>query len=85
MVAYCILHDWMRAYAFVADTPWFGVSVQTSGTVRIENVPPGDYEAMAWHADFGQYKPSLVQKVTISATGVTESLFKFEFKPRAVR
>ena len=85
VVAYCILHDWMRAYVYVADTPWFALSSQTTGIARIENVPPGDYEAIAWHPDLGQYKPPLVQKVTVSATGVTESVFKFEFKPRAVR
>ena len=85
VVAYCILHDWMRAYIYVADTPWYALTAASSGIARIENVPAGDYEATAWHPDLGQYKPALTQKVTVSATGATEATFKFEFKARAIR
>ena len=85
VVAYCILHDWMRAYIYVADTPWFATTAQPSGIARIESVPAGDYEATAWHPDLGQYKPPLVQKVTLVATGVTEATFKFDFKAKAIR
>ena len=85
VVAYCILHDWMRAYIYVADTPWYALTAASSGIARIENVPAGDYEATAWHPDLGQYKPPLVQKVTIGATGASEATFKFEFKARAIR
>lgn len=84
VVAYCILHDWMRAYVYVADTPWFAVSGD-NGFARIENIPPGEYEVVAWHPDLGQYKPPLISKVTIAATGTSQSTMKFEFKPRAVR
>ena len=85
VVAYCILHDWMRAYIYVADTPWFSVTGEASGIAKIENVPAGDYEAIAWHPDLGQYKPPLTQKVTVTATGSAESTFKFDFKARPVR
>lgn len=85
VVAYCILHDWMRAYVYVADTPWYAMTSATTGLSRIENVPAGDYEVSAWHPDLGQYKPPLVQKVTVSASGATESVFKFDFKPRVIR
>jgi plastocyanin len=85
VVAYCILHDWMRAYVYVADTPWYGLTAQPTGIARIENVPGGDYEATAWHPDLGQYKPALMQKVTIPATGSADVTFKFEFKPRPIR
>lgn len=85
VVAYCILHDWMRAYIYVADTPWYALTAASSGIARIENVPAGDYEATAWHPDLGQYKPPLVQKVTIGATGASEATFKFDFKARTIR
>ena len=84
VVAYCILHDWMRAYVYVADTPWFGLS-DNAGLTRIENVPAGDYTVTAWHPDLGQFKPPLTAKVTIAASGTAQSSFKFEFKPRAIR
>lgn len=84
IVAYCILHDWMRAYVYVADTPWAAVSGD-NGLARIENVPPGDYELTAWHPDLGQFKPPLTSKVTVGASGTTQTTVKFEFKPRPIR
>lgn len=85
VVAYCILHDWMRAYIYVADTPWYALTAASSGIARIENVPPGDYEVSAWHPDLGQYKPPLTQKVTIGTDGANDATFKFDFKPRTLR
>lgn len=85
VVAYCILHDWMRAYIYVTDTPWYAITAQTTGIARIENVPPGDYEASAWHPDLGQYKPPLVQKITVGTAGISETTFKFDFKARTIR
>ena len=85
VVAYCILHDWMRAYIYVADTPWFSTTDANTGIARIENLPAGEYEAIAWHPDLGQYKPPLTQKVTVPATGSVEVTFKFDLKARPVR
>ena len=84
IVAYCILHDWMRAYVYVADTPWTAVSGD-NGLVRIENVAPGDYELTAWHPDLGQFKPPLTSKITVGASGTTQTTVKFDFKPRPIR
>ncbi len=84
IVAYCILHDWMRAYVYVADTPWYGTSNAT-GSVRIENVPAGEYEVNAWHPDLGQFKPPLTTKLTVPESGIVQTTFKFEFKPRPIR
>ncbi len=84
VVAYCILHDWMRAYVYVADTPWYGTS-DVSGITRMDNIPAGDYEVTAWHPDLGQFKPPLTAKLTVPASGSAQATFKFEFKPRAIR
>jgi plastocyanin len=85
VVAYCILHDWMRAYVYVADTPWYAITAANTGLVKIENVPAGDYDVTAWHPDLGQYKAPLTQRVSVPASGNAEVTFKFEFKPRAIR
>ncbi len=84
IVAYCILHDWMRAYVYVADTPWTAISGD-NGLARIENVAPGDYELTAWHPDLGQFKPPLTSKITVGASGTTQTTVKFDFKPRPIR
>ena len=84
IVAYCILHDWMRAYVYVADTPWTAISGD-NGLARIENVAPGDYELTAWHPDLRQFKPPLTSKITVGASGTTQTTVKFDFKPRPIR
>ncbi len=84
IVAYCILHDWMRAYVYVADTPWYGTS-DASGLTRIDNIPAGDYDVTAWHPDLGQFKPPLTARLTVPASGTAQTTFKFEFKPRVIR
>ncbi|MBL8309055.1 MAG: methylamine utilization protein [Burkholderiales bacterium] len=84
IIAYCILHDWMRAYVFVADTPWAAVAGE-SGFARIEGVPPGDYELLAWHPDLGQFKAPLSSRVMVGATGTTQTTIRFDFKPRPIR
>ncbi len=44
----CNIHDQMVAYVVVVDTPWFAVSGD-DGTVRIRDVPSGDYQVQTWH------------------------------------
>jgi plastocyanin len=84
VIVYCILHDWMRAFIYVADTPWFSTT-ENLGAARIENLPAGEYEISAWHPDLGQFKPPFVQKITIPATGSATTNFKFEFMPKTLR
>jgi hypothetical protein len=42
---HCLLHDWMRAYVYVVDTPWYVVTDRT-GLASID-VPDGSYEVVA--------------------------------------
>jgi len=85
VVTYCILHDWMRAYIYVADTPYFGQTTST-GVVRIDEVPSGEYVVEAWHPDLGQFRPPLNASVTIPAVGTAAQInFRFDFKPRPLR
>jgi plastocyanin len=84
VIIYCILHDWMRTFIYVADTPWFSQTAEL-GAARIENIPAGDYELTAWHPDLGQFKPPLTQKITVPVTGSVTTNFKFEFMPKTLR
>ncbi|MCS6997571.1 MAG: methylamine utilization protein [Casimicrobiaceae bacterium] len=85
VAVYCILHDWMRAYVYVTDTPWFALSAEL-GAVRIDNVPAGDYIVEAWHPDLGQFRPPLRAEVSIPAVGMAaQTRFHFDFKPRTPR
>ncbi len=44
----CNIHDWMIAYIYVVDTPWFALT-GADGVARLADVPPGQYRLLAWH------------------------------------
>lgn len=45
---YCDIHTHMNAWVVVLDTPFFAVTA-ADGRFRIEKVPPGSYELVAWY------------------------------------
>lgn len=48
----CDVHRWMRAYVGVFDNPFHATSGDTGMyTLR---VPPGSYEVVAWHEEYGE-------------------------------
>jgi hypothetical protein len=44
----CNIHDWMLAYVFVADTPYFAVT-GANGSATVSGLPAGSYRLEAWH------------------------------------
>lgn len=46
----CNIHDQMRGYILISDSPFFGVS-DTEGNLMIEVNMPGDYELSLWHPE----------------------------------
>lgn len=44
----CNIHDWMLAYLYVVDTPWFAVS-DSSGRAMVTELPMGSYTLSATH------------------------------------
>jgi hypothetical protein len=44
----CNIHDWMLAYVYVLTTPHFSKTA-ANGKVRLDGLPPGNYEARVWH------------------------------------
>lgn len=84
VVIYCLLHEWMRAYVMVVDTPYFG-KTDDAGVVALDNLPAGRYEVRAWHPDMGSIKPPLLQTVEVAATGTQQLKFNFDFNPKKRR
>ncbi len=76
VIIYCMIHDWMRAYVMVVDTPYFA-KTEATGTVTLNGLPSGSYEIRAWHPDLGTLKPPLLQ--TISVSNKSTQLIKFNF------
>ena len=47
----CDVHSWMKSYLSVFDHPYFSVTDDT-GYYKIDNIPPGTYEIIAWQEKF---------------------------------
>ena len=59
----CNIHDWMLAYVYVVDTPYFATTAK--GGARIDGIPAGEYELRAWHPQLRGAPPS--QRLTVGA------------------
>lgn len=71
----CDFHRWMEAHLWVMDHPFFAVT-NTEGEFEIPDLPPGDYELVAWHEKLGQQ----IQNISVG-TGGTVSSIKFRARP----
>ena len=80
----CDVHPWMTSYVSVFDHPFFSVTDDT-GSFKIENIPPGEYEVIAWQEKFKDKKTkewkTLSASVTI-AEGETTQNFTFVKKTK---
>ncbi len=64
----CNIHDHMIAWVVVVDTPHFAISDAT-GTLRLDNVPPGSYRLRSWHAGLPPGAPAADTALVVPATG----------------
>ncbi|MEP5763776.1 MAG: hypothetical protein ABJ308_04250 [Halieaceae bacterium] len=60
----CNVHDWMSAYVFVADTPYFDVT-DAAGSATLTALPAGEYEVEVWHVSLRGKPEKLRQTVAI--------------------
>ena len=57
------VHPWMSAYVQVFDHPYFAVTSK-DGSYKIDNIPAGTYEVVAWQEKFKDKTVS--HQVTVS-------------------
>tara|TARA_Y100001970_G_scaffold182741_1_gene222248 strand:+ start:460 stop:1158 length:699 start_codon:yes stop_codon:yes gene_type:complete len=69
----CDVHPWMSAYVQVFDHPYFTVS-SNDGSFKIDNVPAGTYEVVAWQEKF---KDKTVSHTVTVGDGNTNQNFTF--------
>ncbi len=85
VVVYCLLHEWMRAYVLVLDTPHFA-KTDASGSASLGGLKEGTWEIRAWHPDMGTIKPPLLQTIKVQDKVALAPLqFNFDFVPRKRR
>ena len=71
----CDVHPWMKSWVLVQDHPYFAVTDE-NGNYKIDNIPPGTYEVIAWQEKF-KMKRSIVQTVEIKDSSETTQNFTF--------
>ena len=79
----CDVHPWMKSYISVFDHPFFSVT-DDEGNYKIENIPSGTYEVVAWQEKFKDKKTKEWKTLSASVTiGDGETNHDFTFiKPK---
>ncbi len=71
----CDVHPWMKCWVLVQDHPFFAVT-DINGNYKINDIPPGTYEVVAWQEKF-KMKRSILKKIEIKDTVETTQDFVF--------
>jgi plastocyanin len=74
----CNIHDWMKAYVYVTETPYFGVTGK-DGKVTLKGVPAGDYRVEVWHPTMKGDPEDHARQVSVGGAGGSAS-FQIEQK-----
>ena len=61
----CNIHDWMLAYVYVVDSPYFAVT-GADGSAAIADLPAGAYKLEAWHSRLVDPPAMLRREVTLA-------------------
>jgi len=75
----CNIHDWMAAYIYVVNTPFYGVSGD-DGIAIIREVPPGNYTLHVWHPGI-KTGTDLEQQLTLDGNDAGQLDFTIDIKP----
>jgi plastocyanin len=80
----CNIHDWMRAYVFVVETPHFAVTGE-DGRATL-TLPAGEYSVRVWHPELEGEPAQQGQRISVEADADAELRFAIEqgrvWKPR---
>ena len=64
----CNIHDNMIGFIYVSDTPWYGRTA-ADGTLKIRDMPPGEYTVRVWHPLIDETGPQLEQHISVAELG----------------
>jgi hypothetical protein len=69
----CGVHDYMQSWGIAVGNPYFAVT-GADGTFAIPDLPPGEYDAIAWHP----HLPAQSARVVVSPKGRSSVDFAFD-------
>ena len=71
----CNIHDWMLAYVYVTDAPYFATT-DNNGKINL-TIPDGEYQIAIWHPNLDAQETALSK--TIRLSGDTFESWKLSF------
>ena len=82
----CNIHDWMKAYVLVVETPFFAKTDQ-NGSASITELGAGEYEVRIWHPRIEKSSEAQKMAVTIAqgSSEAVEFTIKLKKEWRAMR
>ncbi len=75
----CNIHDWMKAYVYVLETPFFA-KTDAHGKAKILDLPPGEYEVLVWHPRIKKSAQAISQRITLAAGSSEGAVFTIALK-----
>jgi plastocyanin len=66
----CNIHDNMLAWVVVVETPHHAIA-DAKGSLRLDNVPPGNYRLRSWHPGLPPGAPALDEALVVPAAGAS--------------
>lgn len=70
----CDIHDWMSAYWYVSESPYFAVTGD-DGSFELKNVPAGTQKVVVWQESTGLLTPTSGVAVNIKPNDTVEKTF----------
>ena len=76
----CNIHDWMIAYIYVSESPWYA-KTGADGTARLVNLPARAYTVRVWHPRLEGNEEATVQTANLATAAASELSFELRLKP----
>jgi hypothetical protein len=75
----CNIHDWMEAYVYVSESPWF-VKTAADGTAVLRDLPPQQYTVRLWHPLLEGAESTTRQGADLSAAAALDLSWKINLR-----
>lgn len=76
----CNVHDWMVAYVYVTDAPYFGKTV-ADGSIVLKDLPSGRYRVHVWHPQVEASEEELAKRVDLAGGDSLTVNWSVKLKP----
>jgi hypothetical protein len=76
----CNIHDWMIAYIYVSESPYFAKS-GADGVTKLANLPAGSYQVRAWHPRMDITEEATRRVVVLTDANVSTQEWQLRLRP----